>query len=417
MSDSATPANGMRLATAFYPPVENSEHIIEKDDIGGDTTEGKKVITTQGGVLLGKMSFKMLTDERLDMTGFELVKGSNTPQTGIKINLDATHSFEAQSVFRFTNEVASKDADLSNLVLSSGKVNEENPDESTYKEYNLTPAFDKETKNYTLTLLEHLDIIDITATQSNEFATMKIKTPKRDEKGNLMYEEDGTTIIYEEKELTNEEKTGVTLNKLGEPDTIITIHVTAENNIIENEYQIIIKRPYGIIKGSIYTDPTASKGTHKANIRIYKSSLVSTKIDWSTLGTVENGDNVHEELLKLEAQEYETNDDGTYEIYVAPGKYDILLDKPAYLDCIYIEQQIEEGEEYDLGNKVLTPGELDKNGIINGSDQKKKKNIYGMYTTDENINADYDFNEDTAIDGGEVSYVKTNYLKTREIIE
>ena len=162
MSDSATPANGMRLATAFYPPVENSEHIIEKDDIGGDTTEGKKVITTQGGVLLGKMSFKMLTDERLDMTGFELVKGSNTPQTGIKINLDATHSFEAQSVFRFTNEVASKDADLSNLVLSSGKVNEENPDESTYKEYNLTPAFDKETKNYTLTLLEHLDIIDIT---------------------------------------------------------------------------------------------------------------------------------------------------------------------------------------------------------------------------------------------------------------
>ena len=45
------------------------------------------------------------------------------------------------------------------------------------------------------------------------------------------------------------------------------------------------------------------------------------------------------------------------------------------------------------------------------------KNIYGMYTTDENINADYDFNEDTAIDGGEVSYVKTNYLKTREIIE
>jgi len=126
--------------------VSSEIHIIEKDDIGGDTTEGKKVITTQGGVLLGKMSFKMLTDERLDMTGFELVKGSNTPQTGIKINLDATHSFEAQSVFRFTNEVASKDADLSNLVLSSGKVNEENPDESTYKEYNLTPAFDKETK-------------------------------------------------------------------------------------------------------------------------------------------------------------------------------------------------------------------------------------------------------------------------------
>ena len=366
----------IRLATAFYPPVEESQHIIKlKDEDNtagstGGTTEGDKIITTkeEGGVLLGKMSFKMLTNETFnkDDFGLALVPSSHTPQTGIKINVNAAISYEspAEKIFIFTNNVVSKDADLTNIVLSSGKIDEENPDQSTYKEYNLTPSFDKETKNYELNLLEDLDTIDITATQSNEFATMKIKTPKRDENGNLMYEEDGTTIIYEEKDLTNEEATAVTLNKLGEPETIITIHVTAEDTSIENEYQITIKRPYGIIKGSICTPETTEKGTYNSNIRIYKSEDVAKVIDWKQ---VENGkmDDVHDKLIALDSGNYKTNDDGTYEIYVVPGKYDVLIDKPGYLDHIYTDTVVEENEKVDLGYKELVAGDLNKDGIVN----------------------------------------------------
>ena len=100
------------------------------------------------------------------------------------------------------------------MVVSSGKVNEENPDESNYKEYNLDPIFDKETNNYTLTLLEYLDTIDITATQNDENASMKIKVPKRDSDGNLVYESDGTTIVYEEKDLNDKVPMEVTLSQM-----------------------------------------------------------------------------------------------------------------------------------------------------------------------------------------------------------
>lgn len=415
----------MRLATAFYPPVNTSEHIIERDDIIADssqgTTEGKKVITTKGGVLLGKMSFKMLEEGPFSLEGFELVTGATVPKTGIKINLDATRFYEnadpKTGVFRFTNEVASKDADLTNIVLSTGEENEENPDESNYKEYELNPVFDKETKNYTITLLEHLDIIDITATQSNEFATMKIKTPKRDEKGNLMYEEDGTTIIYEEKELTNEEKTGVTLNKLGEPDTIITIHVTAENNIIENEYQITIKRPYGTIKGSIYTESTDSKGIYKSDIRIYKSSDVEKVIDWNTI--VEgNSDDVHEKLLSLESQNYETNDDGTYEIYLIPGTYDVLIDKECYLDHIYTSVILGENEKAEFGQKTLIPGDVNKDGVVQLQDLTALMNYYGIVSSDGaeyNDNIGLDFNEDDQIQLQDFTILMGSYGQYRKI--
>lgn len=263
---------------SLYPPLSTipiSEHIIEKDR--------SKIISTGDAVKFGEMSFRMITDDPFDIEGFKLKENTYSPTTGIKINLDAQTHFNAKSTFRFADVSASKDADLANMIVSSGKVNEENPDESNYKEYNLDPIFDKEINNYTLTLLEYLDTIDITATQSDENASMKIKVPKRDSEGNLVYESDGTTIIYEEKDLNNQVPMEVTLNKLGEPDTEITVDIIAEDGATQNTYKVVIKRPYGTIKGSVYTDPSANEGIHKANIKVYKSSDVSKTIDWDNV--------------------------------------------------------------------------------------------------------------------------------------
>ena len=49
-----------------------------------------------------------------------------------------------------------------------------------------------------------------------------------------------------------------------------------------------------------------------------------------------------------------------YEIYVIPGTYDILLDKPGYLDHIYTKQTVNEGETIDLGEKELKAGDINK---------------------------------------------------------
>ena len=400
--------NVVRAIISFYPPVNETENIIVKDGVDG------KVVTTKGGVLLGKMSFKMLTDQ-FDISGFELVTNTSSPQTGVKVNLDAKTCFEAQSTFRFTDVTASKDSDLTNIVLSSGENNEDVPEESTYKEYDLTPTFDKDTKNYEVILLEYLDTVDITATKSDTNANMKISVPKHDDDGNLVYEDDGTTILYEEKELNNEIPLEIILNKLGEPDTKLTIIVTAEDGVKQNTYEVLIKRPYGTIKGSIYTPHTTSTtGIYNSDIRIYKSKDVETVIDWNTIVSGST-DDVHNQLLTLKSQNYITKDDGTYEIYVIPGTYDILLDKGGYLDHIYISKTVNEGDTIDLGTKTLLAGELNKDGSIEISDLSLLLNSFGITSTDITFNPDMDFNDDKVIDISDLSILLSDYLETRII--
>ena len=292
----------------------------------------------------------MITDT-FDVSEFNLVENlSYSPNTGIKIDYTAQESYQSQSTFRFTDATASKDASLKDLIVSSGTKDGEEP---TYKEYELTPTFDKDVKEYEITLLEYVDKINITAIQNDEKATMKIKHPKRDEDGNLVYEADGTTIVYEEKELLNNTEYMITLNELGKEDTDITILVTAEDGKTIDEYKIKIKRPYGTIKGKIYTAPTASTtGKYIATVRVYKSEDVSKIINWSEV-TPGTDDTVHKDLMTLTSNNIKTNDDGTYEIYVIPNKYDILLDKAGYLDDVYIERQVDEGNIVDLGESEL----------------------------------------------------------------
>ena len=102
----------------------------------------------------------------------------------------------------------------------------EEEQETTYKEYEYTPKFDKNTQDYELSLLEYMDNIDLTAIKSDEKSTLKIKTAKRDENGN---------ITYEEKDITSGEKKEIILNKIGEEDTQITIEVTAEDTRVKKE--------------------------------------------------------------------------------------------------------------------------------------------------------------------------------------
>ena len=292
----------------------------------------------------------MITDN-FDVSEFNLVENlSYSPNTGIKIDYTAQESYQAQSTFRFTDATASKDASLKDLIVSSGTKDGEEP---TYKEYELIPGVDKNVKEYEITLLENIDKMNITAIQNDEKATMKIKHPKRDENGDFAYEADGTTIVYEEKELLNNTEYMITLNELGKEDTDITILVTAEDGKTIDEYKIKIKRPYGIIKGKIYTAPTASTtGKYIATVRVYKSEDVSKIINWSEV-TPGTDDTVHKDLMTLTSNNIKTNDDGTYEIYVIPNKYDILLDKVGYLDDVYIERQVDEGNIVDLGESEL----------------------------------------------------------------
>lgn len=409
--------NGIvRGILSFFPPIQDTEHIITRED-------SVQLVSSKGDdepLLLGKMSFKMSSNEVFDIEGFKLAgpndgtdyQDTEIPPTGIWINIDGTYRYENQSTFIFEDATASKDADLLNIEVSSEQESEEEPDSPIKTTYELEPEFEKDKNEYTVTLYDYIDEVDITAKQSDVKANMKIKVPKRDDDGNLVYKDGGMEIDYEEKDLENNTPLSVTLNKLGEPDTEITITVTAEDGNTTKEYKVTIKRPYGTIKGQIHTQ--SSIDNHTADIRIYKSEDVSKEINW---GTVKQGDtdNIHEQLLELPHQEYKADVDGSYQIYVIPGRYDVLIDRPGYIDEIYTKREVTENEEENLGEKELTPGDVNKDGVIQIIDLSILMNAFSTESTDSAYETRCDFNEDSEIQIIDLSILMSNFSKYREI--
>lgn len=108
-------------------------------------------------------------------------------------------------------------------------------------------------------------------------------------------------------------------------------------------------------------------------------------------------DSLHAQLLTLNSNNYVTNDDGTYEIYVVPDTYDVLLDKASYLDCIYISKEVKQGDVLDLGNKTLFVGDLNKDGIISARDMALIQSKYGLKDSDSGFEPSYDFDENQEI--------------------
>lgn len=326
-----TSTGGMRAVVSFNPPISESEHIKNKENVG-------MIVDSSGSVLLGTLSFRTTLD-KFDISSFKLETSDTTsPKTGIKIIIDGSTYYENQSTFRFTDKSASRNADLSNIKLSNGNENDEN-----YKEYALNPSFDKNTLEYTTELLEYVDKVNLEVTKDDEKSSIVIKQPKHDENGNLVFEDDGSTIVYEETSL-DDLKNEIVLNKLGEQDTVIELKVTAEDEVTTKTYKITIHRPYGTIKCSIHT--VNSNDVHIADVKVYNNS---DQIDWENISSHDELDNYKTVLNK------KTNEDGTYEIKVIPGNYDVLIDKVAYLDYIVTTIQVNENDEIDLDNVELIP--------------------------------------------------------------
>lgn len=420
---------GINAVVSFQPPVTESEHIMQ---VG---TSGGRVINTENGVLLGKMSFQMKADE-FDKSWLSLQTSTeSSPKTGISINIDGSSKYEEQSTFRFTDKTASKNANLSNIVLSSGIKNEVNPEQSTYKEYSLTPEFEKNTLNYEYELLEYMDEMNITAILEDTKASIKLKVPKRDEENNIQYEKDGTTILYEEKEINNNEANKIILNKLGEPDTKVTIIVTSEDGQTNKEYTITIKRPYGTVKGKIFTEPTSfTTEKHIAEVLAYLESDVEEKVNWESainntkngksddLNTVFRGDKENSIIGIEEKNKINTKDDGTFEVYLIPGKYTLLIDKKGYLDQYYINVNVADKDEIDLSSYetssviTLIPGDINKDGAIGILDKTIMTKQNGKTQTDLEFNPSADLNDDDLINITDKTILTKNNNLVRKII-
>lgn len=377
---------GIEAMLSIEPPetgqIQTGAHIKSRG-------ENDYYIKSGEDLLIGKMSFHM-TEEGYEDGWLSLVTNNNSsPSTGIKISVTIPTYYEDQSTFRFTNETASRDANLSNLIVSHG-VKDDDPDISTYKEYALVPIFHQDTIRYELELLEYIDDVDITPTLSDETATMTIEIPKRDENNELVYS--GDQIVYEEKTMMNNVPLNVVINKLGEPNTILKVKVTAEDGVTEKEYTVTIRRPHGTIKGKLQLGSNLKdtmlnslgiRMKHNANVTLYDTGV----FDWD--GVVPGTSSLNDLDSIQEATKCVSDDDGNYEIHVIPGTYDLILERRGFLASVTKNIAILDGQTIDMnpdkvGTEVvptiLYDGDSDRSGIIGLPDLVEVNNL--MSTSD-----------------------------------
>lgn len=106
---------------------------------------------------------------------------------------------------------------------------------------------------------------------------------------------------------------------------------------------------------------------------------------------------------------------GTFSLYLIPGTYDILIDKVAHLDEIYVQRELNEGDEIDLGIINLIAGDLNKDGQIQLLDLALLSDVYDAISGDENFVKEYDINEDDQLQLMDMAYISANYDMIRNI--
>ena len=112
-----------------------------------------------------------------------------------------------------------------------------------------------------------------------------------------------------------------------------------------------------------------------------------------------------------------SDDEGNYEIYVIPGKYDFYAERQGFLADITTKITINENDEIDLGTKILYEGDADRSGIIDLNDTIEIVNSMGASKGDSTYSEKYDFGQKGYVSLDDMVSVVGNLYKTITIEE
>jgi hypothetical protein len=366
------------IFSILFSETSQNQHIYT-----GTNQNGEEYISTKAGeegVFLGRFSYRLFNG-KIDETTFGLKSTSEQP-TGIQVIIDNVDEYVDPNIFKVSLRHKSDNANLLDIKIDDESI----------------PGFDKNIQAYEKEILEQKEKVNITVTKEEETATVKVKKEIPDP-------ENVGQVIYEEIPIDEENNQYIVdLNQIGE-DTKIKIEVTAEDEETVKTYELTIKRPCGKIVGSIET--INIEGIHIAQVKIYKKD----QIDWDNLYG-------HEELDQIQTvNTIQTNEDGTYEIKLIPGEYELLIDKPGYLDYIVKNLKVEKDSTIELEHEILIPGDVDKSGLVSFEDLTFVNIWYGA---EKDISEDYtenaDFEQKGYVGFEDVTWINQNYEKERKII-
>ena len=114
----------------------------------------------------------------------------------------------------------------------------------------------------------------------------------------------------------------------------------------------------------------------------------------------------------------QTNADGTYEIVLEPGKYDIVFTEPGYLSYRVTDIDITDGLGATLDTIDLIAGDVVETGEIEIDDLVAIGDNYGTITDENKPEKEkYDLNGDGIVNSLDRSILKKNYGKKAEIVK
>ena len=100
-----------------------------------------------------------------------------------------------------------------------------------------------------------------------------------------------------------------------------------------------------------------------ANITAYETGI----FDWEGLvpktSTFDDLDK-----LKIERRVESDGSTGRYEMYILPGRYDVILERLGFMAEVITQITVNEGDIIDLGNRVLAEGDVSRDGIVSALD-------------------------------------------------
>lgn len=339
----------------------DNQYIVEKEGVG------KVLDSTTEDVLIGKMSFRSTSKTLAEDAIILKTSTTASPKTGIKVMANQYDYYENQKLFKFTQNLVSTNAKLSNLTTDLKEITD----------------FNRDKYEYTIQINADKTEITILPTPEEPTSTITIN-------GEEVDVSTGKAIrLSEFSEMTNK--------------TVIEVLVTAEDGKSTQTYKITVEKQGGFVQGMVRTVNTT--GTHTATIKIFRSDQY---IDWKNTNSTE--------LDEYEmAAQVETEIDGIFQVALPIGKYDILIDKPGYLDYIVKGVEIYQQHTTSIGTKQIVAGDVNKDGIIKATDQSAILKVYGKTDKTSEYNIKYDFIEDGTIKATDYSILLKNYGKSKTI--